>query len=200
MKRIIIAAVLLTGLLAVQAQEKMSREETLQVAFFTSLDLKAMLATPIPTDPDVKRPVAIKDGDFGGMALPEAKLSADTFANAGKEAKSVGQLWLRGLAPMNAGEVVPGSKLRTVHVNAMGQEADAVCCALGVCKDANGALELLVYGKDKEPVTRTPLKSISGQQENPIEMSAERKDDSGVLTLKFLGKYEATFSVTEAGQ
>jgi hypothetical protein len=200
MKRIIIAAVLLTGLLAVQAQEKMSREETLQVAFFTSLDLKAMLATPIPTDPDVKRPVAIKDGDFGGMVLPEAKLSADTFANAGKEAKSVGQLWLRGLAPMNAGEVVPASKLRTVHVSAMGQEADAVCCALGVGKDANGALELLVYGKDKEPVTRAPLKSISGQQENPIEMSAERKDDSGVLTLKFLGKYEATFSVTEAEQ
>jgi hypothetical protein len=101
---------------------------------------------------------------------------------------------------MHAGEVVPASKLRKVHVNAMGQEADVVCCALGVCKDANGGLELLVYGKDKEPVTRTPLKSISGQQENPIEMSAERKDDSGVLTLKFLGKYEATFSVTEAEQ
>jgi hypothetical protein len=200
MKHTLIAAVLLTGLLAVHAQEKMSREETLQIAFFTSLDLKAMLNTPIPTDPDVKRPVAIKDGDYGGMVLPEAKLSADTFVNAGKEAKSVGQIWLRGLAPMNAGEVVPASKLRTVHVNAMGQEADAVCCALGVDKDANGGLELLVYGKDKEPVTRTALKSISGQQDNPIELSAERKDDSGVLTLKFLGKYEATFSVTAPEQ
>ena len=120
MKRTLIAAVLLTGLLAVQAQEKMSREETLQIAFFTSLDLKAMLNTPIPTDPDVKRPVAMKDGDYGGMVLPEAKLSADTFANAGKEAKSVGQLWLVSLAPMNAGEVVPASKLRTVHVRADG--------------------------------------------------------------------------------
>ena len=200
MKRTLIAAVLLTGLLAVQAQEKMSRQETLQIAFYTSLDLKAMLNTPIPTDPDVKRPVAIKDGDYGGLVLPEAKLSADTFANAGKEAKSVGQIWLRGLAPMNAGEVVPASKLRTVHVNAGGQEADAVCCALGVCKDANGGLELLVYGKDKEPVTRVALKSISGQQDNPIELSAERKDDSGVLTLKFLGKYEAAFSVTAPEQ
>ena len=200
MKRTLIAAVLLTGLLAVQAQEKMSREETLQLAFYTCLDLKAMLNTPIPTDPDVKRPVAIKDGDYGGLVLPEAKLSADTFANAGKEAKSVGQIWLRGLAPMHAGEVVPASKLRTVHVNAGGQEADAVCCALGVCKDANGGLELLVYGKDKEPVTRVALKSISGQQDNPIELSAERKDDSGVLTLKFLGKYEAAFSVTAPEQ
>ena len=200
MKRTLIAAVLLTGLLAVQAQEKMSREETLQIAFYTSLDLKAMLNTPIPTDPDVKRPVAVKDGDYGSLVLPETRLSADTFSNAGKEAKSVGQIWLRGLAPMNAGEVVPASKLRTVHVSAMGQDADAVCCALGVGKDANGGLELLVYGKDKEPVTRVALKSISGQQENPIELSAERKDDSGVLTLKFLGKYEAAFSVTAPEQ
>ena len=196
MKRTLIAAVLLAGLLATQAQERMSREETLQVAFYTCLDLKAMLATPIPTDPDVKRPVAVKDGDFGGMVLPESKLSADTFANAGTEAKSVGQLWLRGLAPMNAGQVVPADKLRTVHVQAMGQEADAVCCALGVCKNTDGGLELALFGKDKEPVTRVALKPISGQQENPIEVSAERKDDSGVLTVKFLGKYEATFSVT----
>jgi hypothetical protein len=200
MKRLLIPTVLLTGLLASQAQERMSREETLQVAFYTSLDLKAMLNTPIPTDPDVKRPVAVKDGDYGGMVLPEVKLSADTFANADKEAKSVGQLWLRGLAPMNAGEVVPASKLRTVHVQAMGQEADAVCCALGVCKNADGGLELVIFGKDKEPVTRVAMKSISGQQDNPIELSAERKDDSGVLTLEFLGKYEATFSVTAPEQ
>jgi hypothetical protein len=163
---------------------------------FVTLDLKAMLDTPIPTDPDVKRPVGVKDGDFGGLILPECKLSADTFANAGKEAKAVGQIWLRGLAPMNQGEVVAQSKLRTLHVQAMGQEIDAVCCAMGVCKDANGALELLIYGKDKQPVTRVALKSVSGQQDNPIDMTAERKDDSGVLTLKFLGKYEATLSVT----
>jgi hypothetical protein len=44
------------------------------------------------------------------------------------------------------------------------------------------------FRKDKEPVTRVSMKSISGQQ--------ERKDDSGAITLKFLGKYEAAFSVT----
>jgi hypothetical protein len=200
MKRNIIAALLLTGLVASQAQEKLSREETLKYAFFVCADLKEMLNTPIPTDPDVKRPVAVRDGDFGGMILPEAKLSADTLANAGKEAKSVGQLWLLGLAPMNAGEVVPASKLRKVHVRATDQEADAVCCALGVSKDPDRGLELVIYGKDKEPVTRAPMKLVSGEQENPIEMSAERKDDSGVITLKLLGKYEATFSVTAPEQ
>jgi hypothetical protein len=200
MKRIIIAPVLLAGLLAMQAQERLSREEALKYAFFASSDLKEMLKTPIPTDPDIKRPVALKDGDHGAMVLPEAKLSADTFANASKEVASVGQLWLVKLAPVNEGQVVSKTKLRTVRVRAGDQEGDAVCCALGVCKDPNRGLELLIYGKDKEPVTRVAMKSISGQQDNPIEVSAERKDDSGVLTLKFLGKYEATFSVTEAEQ
>jgi hypothetical protein len=192
--------VLLTGLLAVQAQEKLSRAEALQIAFFASSDLKAMLSTPIPTDPDIKRPVGVKDGDYGVMVLPETKLSADVFAKAGKEAKPVGQLWLRNLAPESEGQRVPQSKLRTVHVRARDQEADAVCCALGVDKDANGGLELLIYGNEKEPVARVAMKPISGQQDNPIEMSAERKDDDGLITLKFLGKYEVTFTVSAPDQ
>ena len=200
MKSTLIAAVLLTGLLAVQAQEKLSRSEALQIACFASSDLKAMLNTPIPTDPDVKRPVAVKDGDYGVMVLPETKLSADVFAKAGKEAQPVGQLWLRNLAPENEGERVPQSKLHTVHVRTREQEAEAVCCALGVCKDANGGLQLLIYGSDKEPVAQVPMKSISGQQDNPIELSAARKDDDGLITLRFLGKYEVTFTVSAPEQ
>jgi len=196
MNRTLIAAALLTGLLGVQAQERLSREEALKYAFFASSDLQEMLNTPIPTDPDIKRPVALKDGDRGGMVLPEAKLSADTFANAGKEVASVGQLWLVKLAPVNEGQVVSKTRLRTVRVRAGDQEEDAVCCALGVCKDANRGLEFLIYGKDKEPLMRVPMKSISGQQDNPIEMSCERKDDNGLVTLKFLGKYAVTFAVT----
>jgi len=46
MKHTLIAAVLLTGLLAVQAQERLSREEALKYAFATSADLKEMLKTP----------------------------------------------------------------------------------------------------------------------------------------------------------
>jgi hypothetical protein len=84
-----------------------------------------------------------------------------------------------------------------VHVRAGEEEADAACCALGVCKDADRGLELLIYGKDKEPLTRVPIKSVSGQQDNPIEMSAEREGDNGQVTLKFLGKYTATITVTE---
>jgi len=197
MKRIILLAAALAALTSAQAQEKISREEGLKYAFVAAANLQQMLNTPIPTDPDVKRPVGVKDGEYGGMVLPESKLSPETFAKAGKEVIPVGQMWMHKLAPMNAGQVVPAAKLRMVHLSAEGSEADVPCCALGVAKGANGELELLIYGKASEPVTRVPLKAISKPQDSPIEISAERKDDGGLITLRFVGKYEASFMVTD---
>jgi len=197
MKPIITATILITGLLAAQAQDRLPREEALKYACYASVDLKAMLGTPIPTDPDIKRPVVVKHDNHGGMVLPEVKLSAQTFATAGEAVKPVGQLWLVNLAPMRDGQVVSSDTLRMVHVRAGDQEADAACCALGVSKKADGVLELLVYGKDKEPLVRVPVKSISTPQENPIEMSGEAKENSGVVILKFVRKYEASINLTE---
>lgn len=196
MKHIAILTALLIAA-PVLAQEKLSREESLKYAFIACSNLKEMLDTPIPTDPDVKRPVAVRDESYGGLALPESRLSADTFAKAGKDVVAVGQLWLVKLAPLNAGEAVPADKLRKVHINHGDQEADAVLCALGVQKNSEGALQLLVYGKGKQPVLQVPLKSISAAQDSPIDVSAERKDQGGEITLKFVGKYEATFMVTD---
>lgn len=72
-------------------------------------------------------------------------------------------------------------------------------CALGVRRNGPDALELLVFGKDKEPLLKVPLKKIEAQQEPPIDMSAERTGDEGRITLRILGKYEAGFLVTELG-
>ena len=126
--------------------------------------------------------------------------TADVLAKAGKDAVPVGQLWLVKLAPLSDGRVVPASKLRVVHLNYRDKEADAPCCALGVRKTSSGGLELLVYGKETEPVLHVPLKGISSTQDNPIEMSAERKDDGGLITLSFLGRYSASFMVTDPDQ
>ncbi len=189
MKRTLIAAAFLAGLLAVQAQERMPREEALKAALFLGADLKELLNLPIPTEPDIKRVVAIQDDDYHVIVFPEFRLSADPFAKAGKEPKPVGQLWLHNLVPENQGQRAPQSKLHSARVHAMDQDADAVGCALGVCKSENGGSELLIYSKDKEPVTRVAMKSISVQQEDPIEISAERKDHSERITLRFLGKY-----------
>jgi hypothetical protein len=193
-------AALIAGLTASQAQEQLPRQEALKYAFILSADLAAMLKTPIPTDPDVKRPVALRDGDYGGMVLPESKLSAEVISRAGKDVTPVGQLWLLKLVPMTDGQPVPASKLRMVEARSEDAQATVPCCALGVRKGTEGGLELLVYGKDKVPVLRAPMHAISRQQADPIDMAAERKEEGGLVTLRFLGKYEASFMVTDPEQ
>jgi hypothetical protein len=197
MKPLLIVSVMVAGMLGVQAQERLSREEALKYACIVSLDLKEMLNTPIPTDPDIKRPVALKQDNHGGMILPEAKLTAQTFASAGDAVKAVAQLWLVNLVPVSDGQPVSVARQRMVHVRNGTEVVDAACCALGVRKTKSGDLELLVFGKDKVPLLSVPLKPISAQQDNPIEGSSEMKNEAAEVTLRFVGKYEATLSLTE---
>jgi len=197
MNRIIVVLSLFAAAQGAVAQEELSRREALKFAFYVSADLKVLQGTPIATDVDLKHPVVLHDGDYGAMVLPEAKLSPETVAKAGDTVVPIGQLWLRKLTPLNGGEGVQGSKLRTVSIETESETASAVQCALGVKGDGSGGLELLVFGKDKNPVAKVPLKKIQGSQQHPIAMKAERTDEAGRLTLTILGRYEARLMVTE---
>lgn len=197
MKILFVGAALAATLTLSMAQEHLSREEALKYAFWVSADLKPMLSTPIPTDPDVKRPVAVREGDYGGMVLPEAKLALSQLSGIQDRVVSVGQLWLRGLVPLRGAELPPTDQLHWVNVSTDEGSATVPCCALGMMKNNSGSLELLVYGKNKEPLLKVPVKTIQGAQENPVEMQAERRDDGGWITLRILGKYEASFMVTD---
>jgi hypothetical protein len=194
MNNVILLAALLAGVSMAPAQQSVPREESLKAAFAASLDLKQMLNTPIPTDPDVKRPSVVRAGDRGAMVLPESKLSAEALAKAGKEVVPIGQFWMRKITLQCEGQAARPDKLQIVTV--LGREETTVAlCALGVRKDTDGKLELLVYGKDKEPLLRTPLKTISSPQDNPIEMTGEQQGEGALVTLRILGKYEACFTV-----
>jgi hypothetical protein len=195
MKKTLLFATLAASLAVAHAQENVPREQLLKVALAVSLDLKQMLDTPIPTDPDIKRPVAVREGDRGCMVLPESKLSMDSLAKAGKEIVPVGQLWLRKAVPQCDNHAAEPDKLRIVTVTAGDKSETAILCALGVRKSADGKLELLVYGKEKEALLRVPLKAMSATTDNPIELSAQAQGESAVLTLELLGKYTASFTV-----
>jgi len=197
MKHTIIALAILTSIQLVSAQEKVSREEALGYAKAASANAQQLNATPIPTDVDPKQPAAVKEDLYGGMVLPQKELKAEAIAKAGETPVPIGQLWLHHLTPMQSGEAVAESKLRLVHVNLEGTEATVPQCALAVRRTSAGALELLIYGKGKEPVATAVVKSIDTKQDLPIDISAERESESGRVTLKILGKYQASFSVTQ---
>jgi hypothetical protein len=195
MKRIVFLAALL-ALASAPAQEKLSREECLKYAFLVSSNLKELLGTPIPTDPDLKRPAGIQDENCGAMVLPETKLSAQTLAGAGKTVVPVGQLWMAKLVPTSEGKALATDKLRLVHLTVNNNDLDVPCFALGVRQGPKDSLELLLYGKSAEPLMSMPLKAISTSQDVPIDMTATRKDSgAGTLTLRFFGKYEATLNL-----
>ncbi|MBP9902405.1 MAG: hypothetical protein V9H26_14995 [Verrucomicrobiota bacterium] len=197
MKRIIIAIAVLTTLQLASAQEKLSREEALPYAQAVSADAKQLNGTPIATDVDAQQPVVMKDADYGGMVLPQKNLKAETIAQAGETAVPIGQLWLQRLTPMNKGEAIAKDLLRLVTVRAEGEEVTAPQCALAVRRNAGGNLELLVYGKSKDPVLTVALKPLDAIQSMPLDLAAERDGDVGNLTVKILGKYQAKLSVTE---
>lgn len=197
MKQTILTLTLLATVQLVFAQERLPREEALTYAAAVSADAKQLKGTPIATDVDVQQPVALRDGDYGGMVLPEKKLSAEALAKADQKVLPIGQLWLHKLTPMRDGEAIEADKLRLVAVNLNGESVTVPQCALGVRRNSAGTLELLVFGKSKEPLLATALKSAEAAQQVPIDLEAQREPASAQVTLKILGKYQATLSVTE---
>ncbi len=195
MKKTLLFATLAISLAVAHAQESVPREQLLKVALADSLDLKQMLDTPIPTDPDVKRPVAVREGDRGCMVLPETKLALDSLVKADKEVVPVGQLWMRKLVPQRDNQAIESDKLRIVTVVTGDKSETAVLCALAVRNSAEGKLELLVYGKGREALLHLPLKPMTATADNPIELSAQAQGEGAVLTLELLGKYTASFTV-----
>jgi len=179
------------------AQEILPREEALRYALLAALNEPSQTQAPFQVDIDIKRPVAGYDGDYGAMVLPETKLTAKTFEQVGTSVVPVGQLWLKKLTPMEGGSAIEVSRLQMVSIWVDGENHSVPVCHLGVTKLASGALELGIYGKGKEPMLRVPMKPIQKTQALPIELSAEREYDSGKVTLRFAGRYEATFSLTE---
>lgn len=195
--------ILMAGLLALShatAQERLDRKEALKYAFFLSYDLPALRGTPIPTDVDVKQPVGLRHQQYVALVLPEAKLQLAAIQHAGESPVPVGQLWLNGLAPMQDGHGAARGDLRAVEVKTeRGDGVEVFQCALAVKSAGNGGLSLLVYGKSKTPLLEAPLKKIQVSQDDPIDLSAVSGDESGTITLKLLGQYEAAIKVTEPG-
>jgi hypothetical protein len=198
MKKTIIALALLTTLQAGFAQERLSSQEALDYAAIVGADVKQLQGTPIPSHVDLKQPVVLRDGEFGGMVLPEATLSLESLAKAGDSITPVGQLWLLRLAPMSDGVAISGDKLRLATVEHDGETYRVPQCALAVRRTASGGMELLVFGKDKEPLLKVALKQVVAKQDVPLDMAADRESDSAEITLKILGKYEAKFKVTQS--
>jgi len=199
MKKTLIALTLVTTLQTALAQEYLSREETLKYAFLVSLNLPQLTGTPLATDVDVKRAVAMRDGEYGAMVLPEAKLASEALTQPDHTPVAVGQLWLHRLTPLRDGWGIPAHELRLADIVHDEGTISVPQCTLAVRRAASGQLELAILGRTKAALLSVPLKPLEAKpQSQPIEMAATREAaDSGQIILRLLGRYEARVPVTE---
>jgi hypothetical protein len=98
---------------------------------------------------------------------------------------------------MREGAAITKDKLRLATIQHEGETYTVPQCALGVRRTGSGGLELLIFGKDKEPLIKAALKPIDAKQDAPLDFEADRQSDCAEITLKILGKYQAKFKVTE---
>lgn len=200
MKKSIIVLTLVTAMNLGFAQERLSQDEALKYATLIGSNAKQLKATPIATDVDIKQPVGVKDEGYGGLVLPQKNLTAETLSSVSEQVVPIGQIWFHKLTLMKDGEPLPESKLLMASFSHEGEEIRVPQCALGVRRNKDGALELLVYGKGKDAVIIVPLKPDTATLSTPIDVQAERESDSGRVTLKILGKYKASITVTALQQ
>lgn len=179
------------------AQQRLSSSEAQYYARLVHPTPPRTETSALSIQPDLEKAVALREDIYGGMLIPDKRLSKETLAQAAKGTVGIGELWFRNLAPMKNGWVVSKSDLNVVDVATDEGKERVPCCALGLRNGDNGKLELLVFGKGKEPLLALPLEKAAGDASVALDMSAEAGYDQGWVILKVFGQYQARFSVTE---
>ena len=144
---------------------------------------------PLATNVDVEKPQAFKAGDAALLIIPEQSLSADTLSAAGETVLPIGQLWTHKLILSTSSS----RQQRTFTIHDKDRDMQVNLYLLGATKNAAGALELVVFGADKEPLAHVPLAAADGPSQSfPIEISGQREgENTGRLTLNILGRQKA---------
>jgi len=202
LKILLTAAGFATFVHPLPAQDAIELAEAQRAARKLAASATAITDAPFAVEVDREKPQGIKAKDGGLIVLPDRKLSAELLAAANSAITPVGQLWTLKLVMAEKGSAVPAAKLRRITVVDDEKEREVQLYFLGAAKNDKGALELLVFGKDKEPLARVPLVAREGaKQEFPIEVSGEKRDDhTGMLTLRLFGQYEAQLLLMRDGE
>jgi hypothetical protein len=181
------------------AQETVALDEAQKIAQKLVAVSIASSDQPFVVEVDADKPVGIKGDDAGLIILPDKRLSADSLANVGKTFTPVAQLWTYKVNLANNGISVANSKLRTLAMVDGGKTRDVQLFLVGVAKNEQGAIELVIFGKGSDPVLRATLtKSGGGTQNLPIEISGRKTGEgAATLTLNLPGQYTAELAAVK---
>jgi hypothetical protein len=182
----------------VLAQELAPLEEAQRGARKVTDVLGTPTDAPFSITVDVTKPQAIKSGPVGLLVIPDKQLTSATLAGLGPNITPIGQLWTLNVSLGKEGEPVPNDQLRFLSVNDGERDLQVQLYYLGATKGADGKMDLVIYGKGKEPLLKLPIidAKTAGTQLFPIEISGHKDDDkTGTLSLKLTGNYSTDLTV-----
>jgi hypothetical protein len=183
------------------AQERVPQERATKFAKLFAGEASKVSSPQLKTEVDPEKAFALHTGDLAIMFIPEKGLSEDAFAKAGKEPTPVGQLWMRKLVPAADGKPVAEDKLRVVTVNVDNEDHALPLSLVGVRKAADNHLELVLYGKDREPYMHAQVRKLDTKQKNdePVVLEAHKDaGESATLTLTMLGEYQGAIQLMKS--
>ncbi len=196
----ILCSLLVTATFAT-AQERVSLEDAQKGARLLTQTAGKISDAPLKLEVDLEKPDGLKANEVRILVIPDQKLNGEALAKTGKTVTPLGQLWMHAIAPAKEGKVISNDRLRFVTVTKDDKEFKVLLFFLGLQKSDKGEMELVVYGKDKEPLLRLPLEKSATQQQLPIELQGRKEGEgTGVLTLNILGKYKAELPVTKPAE
>lgn len=193
-----LAPALLLSAAAAAQDIQVPHAEAVRIAAFAAGDPANLAGTGIPTDPDLKYAVGLRDGERGVLALPETRLGPEALDAEGTVPAA--QLWLRGVHLLRDGLPLPAGCGRVVTFAAPGAPAiEVVRYSLALRPAAGGGRELAVFGDGPEALFAVPADAIAGIGVRPVELSAERGDDAtGSLIVRLAGRREARLDIALA--
>ena len=202
MKRLLLTLTALTLAHSVQAQEPVPLENAQKGARMLTQTLTTASDLPLAIDVDLEKPNAFKAGEVAVMVIPDKHLTAEVLSGVKEAVVPLGQLWLYNLVPRLNGQLAAADKLRTLTVRDNEKDMRVQLYLIGAARNAQGALELVLYAKDKDPLARLPLRAGSGAaQDLPLQVSGHKEDEkTGLLTISILGKQIAEMLLQLPGE
>ncbi|MFO0957454.1 MAG: hypothetical protein U0800_08295 [Isosphaeraceae bacterium] len=178
-----------------RAQERIPTEQAQQIAKVLQTHSDKESNLPVKAEVDSDKPFGVRHEEFGAMAVPDKKLTAEVISKADKDVAPVGHFWMKKLKPVVDGKPAATDKLRNVSVDVDNNTINLTFYLLGVRKGEKGDPELVIYGSGKEPLAVRPLEKAEASQTYPIEIDGREDGDAGLLTLMIAGKYKTTLRV-----
>jgi hypothetical protein len=182
------------------AQETASLDEAQKAARKVNAALPTLTRAPLAIDADLDKPHLVKGDGRGVLIVPDRRLTAEALANPGPAITPVGQLWMLKAGLARGGRPMPADELRTVKVSDGENDRDVQVYLLGVRKNEQGAVELVVFAKGNQPLLAAPLAADpAATQALPLEMTGNKtSEDTATLVIHLFGRQRAELNLMKS--